>query len=164
MKNIHVDPCETLISNDVSALFTSISVDKALEEVEELLNSEDNRKERTYIDSDQVLRLLGFCLRIAQFTFLGDIYKQIGGCAIGSAVSPIIVNLYMENFEQLAIASAPVRSSIWYRYIDDTFVKINRKAVESFTHKQHWWQHQVYLWSRKRLSAPISGYLDHQEI
>ena len=41
----------------------------------------------------------------------------------------------MEHFEQLAITSAPVRPSIWYRYVDlYTFVKINRDAVESFTH------------------------------
>ena len=40
----------------------------------------------------------------------------------------------MEHFEQLAITSAPVHPSIWYRYVDDTFVKINCDAVESFTH------------------------------
>ena len=134
MKNIHVDSCETLISYDVSALFTSIPVDKALEVVEVLLNSDDSLKERTYLDSDQVLRLLGFCLRTTYFTFQGDIYKQDGGCDIGSAVSPIIANLYMEHFEQLAITSAPVPPSIWYRYVDDTFVKINRDAVTNFTH------------------------------
>ncbi len=37
------------------------------------------------------------------------------------------------NFEQLAITSAPVRPSVWFRYVDDTFVKIDRNAVDDFT-------------------------------
>ena len=54
-------------------------------------------------------------------------------------VSSIIANLYMEHFvhctelmhqhDQLA-AVRP----IWYRYVDDTFICINRNAVQSFTH------------------------------
>ena len=63
----------------------------------------------------------------------GELYKQDGGFAIGSSVSPIIANLNMEHFEQLGITSAPVRPSVWFRYVDDTFVKIDRNAADDFT-------------------------------
>ena len=74
----------------------------------------------------------------------------------------------MEHFEQLGITSAPVRPRIWYRYVDDTFVKINRDAVESFTHYINNIDDNIKLtWDpekkKRKLSAPISGYLDHQE-
>ena len=40
----------------------------------------------------------------------------------------------MEHFEQLAIHQLKFESSVWYRYVDDTFVKINRDAVKRCTH------------------------------
>ena len=69
----------------------------------------------------------------------------------------------MEHFEQLTIT--PVRPSIWYRYVDDTFVKINRDAVESFTYHINNTDDNIKFTCdpEKRLSAPISGYLDHYD-
>ena len=46
---------------------------------------------------------------------------------MGSSVSHIIANLYMEYFKQLAITSAPISPSVWYRYVDDTFVNVHHK-------------------------------------
>ena len=40
---------------------------------------------------------------------------------MGSPVSPIVANLYMEYLEQKALSTAPPR--FWCRYVDDTFVK-----------------------------------------
>jgi hypothetical protein len=39
-----------------------------------------------------------------------------------SSLSPIVSNIYMEHFEQLAVDSAQDKSSLWLRYVDDTFV------------------------------------------
>ena len=69
IKHLSVDCNETLISYDVLALFTSIPVDKALEVVENLLKSQDCWKSKTYLNTDQVLSLLEFCLRTTYFTF-----------------------------------------------------------------------------------------------
>ena len=55
---------------------------------------------------------------------------------MGSAVPPIITNLYRAHFEELAIASAVVRPSIWYSYVDETFIKINRGKLSS-SYQQH---------------------------
>ena len=41
------------------------------------------------------------------FSFQDQFYEQVNVVAIGSLVSPIVVNLYMEYFEQKAASTAP---------------------------------------------------------
>ena len=54
-----------------------------------------------------IMDLLGLCLRSTYFTFRGKFYEQVEGAAIGSPISPIVANLYMEDFETRAIQSSP---------------------------------------------------------
>ncbi len=52
---------------------------------------------------------------------------------MGSPVSPIVVNLYMEIFEQKALASFEQGIvTKWFRYVDDTFVVIKEDRKEAF--------------------------------
>ena len=46
-------------------------------------------------------------------------YEQLQGAAMGSPVSPVIANIYMEYFESLAIPSSPTLIKWWLRYVDD---------------------------------------------
>ena len=40
---------------------------------------------------------------------------------MGSPLSPIVANLYMESFEVEALRSAPHPPYVWKRFLDDTF-------------------------------------------
>ncbi|XP_072017480.1 uncharacterized protein [Amphiura filiformis] len=52
---------------------------------------------------------------------------------MGSPVSPIISNLYMERFERIALSSFPgIAPSRWYRYVDDTFIIIKSNELDRF--------------------------------
>ena len=53
---------------------------------------------------------------------------------MGSPVSPIVANLYMEYFEQKALSAAPT-PRLWHWYVDDTFVILEE------IHKQDFLQH-----------------------
>ena len=59
------------------------------------------------------------------FLFQGKYYEQVQGAAMGSPISPLIANIFMEEFEVKALSSIPHHPSLWLRFIDDTFV-INR--------------------------------------
>ena len=41
---------------------------------------------------------------------------------MGSPLSPVIANLYLESLEETAIHSAPFKLKLWLRYVNDTFV------------------------------------------
>ena len=47
-----------------------------------------------------------FCLVNTYFLFDGQFFEQTKGAAMGSPVSPIVANIYMEAFEDRAINTA----------------------------------------------------------
>ena len=47
---------------------------------------------------------------------------------MGSPVSPIVANIFMEHFEEIALDS---RFRLWRRYVDDVFCIIKRSNVET---------------------------------
>ena len=51
---------------------------------------------------------------------------------MGSPISPIVANLYMEDFEIKAINSAVYPPRIWKRFVDHTFVVIDSARKMKF--------------------------------
>ena len=56
--------------------------------------------------ADNMIELLGFCLNNTYFMFQDMVYEQTKRTAMGSPVSPIVANIYMEAFENRAISMA----------------------------------------------------------
>ena len=68
-----------------------------------------------------IVTLLEVCLKNTYLLFQGKYYEQVHGAAMGSPISPLIANLFMEKFEVKVLSSAP-HPNIWLRFVDDTFV------------------------------------------
>ncbi|KAJ8933426.1 hypothetical protein NQ318_015590 [Aromia moschata] len=51
-----------------------------------------------------------------------DFNEQKNGAAIGSLLSPVIANLFMEAFEEVTIRGSEKKPKCWLRYMDDTFI------------------------------------------
>ena len=107
VKNLEVPPGQKLIAYDVSALFTSIPLPDAIKAVRIKLDEDLKLQDRTPQSRERILELLSFCLSTTYFTYRGVIYKQKHGAVVGSPVSPIIANLYVEEFEEIALRTAP---------------------------------------------------------
>ena len=86
--------------------------------------------ERTPLSPERIAELLQLCLKSTYFSYNGEFYEQREGAAMGSPVSAVVANLYMEFFEELALESAPSRPRFWKRYVDDTCCIMQRDAVE----------------------------------
>ena len=124
---------EVITSYDVSALFTAVPPDDAIEVARKCLLQDPELFKRTPLKVDHIIELLKLCLNTTYFSYKGKYYIQKHGCAMGSPVSPIIVDLYMEDFERKALASftgSPPR--IWLRYVDDTFVILKEQELSPF--------------------------------
>ena len=124
---------ECLVLFDVSALFTSIPVDDALRIIQALLENDETLSDRTNMSPAQVTSLLTLCLKTTYFVYKGEFYLQKEGAAMGSPVSPIVANLYMEDFEEKAITTFPQQFKFWGRYVDDALSATKLALIDPLT-------------------------------
>ena len=106
VREVTLLPGECLCSYDVTALFTSVPIDPALNIIKNLLKQDDTLNNRTVLSVQNITELLGFCLHNTYFSFKNKLYEQVGGAAMGSPVSPTAAYLQMEHFEGEALRSA----------------------------------------------------------
>ena len=120
------------MSYDVSALFTSIPIEPAVNIIEKHLREDKDLHSRTNMKIQHIISLLRFCLNNSYFSFQGRLYQQTEGAAMGSPFSPIVANLFMEDLEVHAIRTSPTPLTLWKRFVDDTFTIIKKADRNSF--------------------------------
>ena len=134
IKDIKLLLDETIISYDIKALFTSVPIQPVINIIKKKLENDKDLKLRTSMSIQHIISLIEYCLKSTYFVFRGQYYEQLEGAAMGSPLSPIIANLYMEEFEIKALNTAPNPPTLWKRFVDDTFVVIKKCHQEEFFH------------------------------
>ena len=147
LQSIKLQDNEELVSFDVSALFTSIPVNQALDVINRLIIQHQTNMDFKYkvgkawyevadhLDREDVMALLKVVLNNCVFSFQGKFYKQLHGAAMGSPCSPVVANIYMEYFEKRALGpELPVSFTIntWLRYVDDVLTIVKKGTHDSF--------------------------------
>ena len=135
VQNFTISESEILVSFDVVSLFTSVSMDKTLNLVLELLISDESLSLRTSRAISNITIGLKRCFSSTVFSYKNSLFKQIFGTPMGSCISPIIAFLYMEHVEYTAITTFHTPPSLWLRYMLTTRSAFSTKIISmTFTH------------------------------
>nr|VZI21307.1 unnamed protein product [Spirometra erinaceieuropaei] len=124
-RHLEIEPDEMMVSFYVVSLFTSIPTDLAISTIDELLQEKydenDQRPQRVH-----VIELLELCLRTF-FTFNNWVYEEKKGTPMGSPLSGLIAEAFLQMLERLVFRSYSPK--FWARYVDETLVVIKRNDV-----------------------------------
>ena len=93
LKPLQVKPDNLMVSYDEVSLFTQVPIAVSLELLSHLLE-------------DDVLVLFKHVLKSTYFCFEGQFYEQTIGVAMGSPLSPVIDNFFMEDCEKKVLEQA----------------------------------------------------------
>ena len=120
-----------MIEQDVVSLFTNTPINTTLDIIKKQLEADTKLKLQTNLNVDDIMELLKFIVTTTYFSLRGTIYQQKFGKAMGSPVSPVIANLFMEWLEQQAVLTASItcKPKLWKKYVDDV-MEVVRKGCE----------------------------------
>jgi hypothetical protein len=83
----------------------------------------------TKLNTDEIMELLNICISSTYFKFNDQFYKQLEGAAMGSPISPIFAELFLQKLENDLIKNNR-NIIVWRRYVDDVFCIIRKRKIQ----------------------------------
>ena len=121
-----------LVSLDISSLFTNVPTDAVLEFIGRKI---DAGQIQLPIPKEPFLQFIKLCVDHNCFQFENEFYRQRFGISMGSPLSPVLANLFMEYFESELLPSVSPKPMLWLRYVDDILMFWpNDQDFDSFFH------------------------------
>ncbi|CAL8107370.1 unnamed protein product [Orchesella dallaii] len=117
------------VSFDVESLFTQVPIKETLEITKQLLQEKPAWRNICKLDEEDVIELLELCMTETNFQFRNNYYRQNEGMAMGSPISPIMAEIFMQHLETTKISQIQDLKN-WLRFVDDGYGQVNRRKLE----------------------------------
>ena len=120
IKKIKIDNTHRIISLDIRDMYTNIPIKDTIDIIRQQLELlHDNT-----IETEQLISLLTTTLDQNYFSYNNEYYKQEDGLPMGSPVSSILSEIYLQNFESQHIENIINQHNISFygRYVDDIII------------------------------------------
>ena len=133
VRNTTIEPDEVLVSLDVKSLFTSVPAKEAVNLQVRQKNSLGRRIMGTPVANPDLHHCLALiiCLEDTTFKFHEEFYQMTDGLAMGSPISPVVANIFMEDLERNAIATMTDGPRLWLCFVDDTLTILKRYTLQA---------------------------------
>ena len=111
----------TLVTMDVSSLYTNIPHNEGLGALENALKSTPLNSNITI---KAIITMMHLILTLNNFIFNNEFFLQIKGTAMGTRAAPNYASIFMGAFERKHIYNSKYYQHIWFycRFIDDIFI------------------------------------------
>lgn len=124
-----------LVSFDVSNMFPNIPTRDCIPLIKNTLE----KSRITPQEQEEYITLFKECLEQNYFTFNNQYYIQNTGLPMGSPLSPLLADIYMNEMEVNLLKSPHAKKHIlfWFRYVDDILVGFQGtdRQMENFLEK-----------------------------
>jgi hypothetical protein len=124
------------MSLDVDNMYTNIPVDESINIMKKRLTENNSLSKEKILDTCRLAKLI---TKQNYFQFNGKYYIQNEGLAMGSPLSGILAEIYLNDFENKHIMNHDNKFrdkiSYYYRYVDDAIClfKGNNRQIDLFT-------------------------------
>jgi hypothetical protein len=119
MRGTVADTSSVMCSFDVSSLFTNVPLAETIRICADKLY--ENGPNSLTLSRDNFIKLMNWAVDSVQFSFNDTIYCQIDGVAMGSPLGPSLANIFV-GYQEQQLFSRIAKPSVYFRYVDDTFV------------------------------------------
>lgn len=128
LKDVKLNSSQRLLSLDVNNMFPSIPIEDTITLINNNLTNNNNI---TDTECKEIIILLRLALKQNYCKFNGDFYLLNQGLPMGSPLSGILSNIFMDHFENSFLEKHfdNYQISEWQRYVDDIFLIFDSNHV-----------------------------------
>ena len=122
LKDVNLEEDESIVSFDVSSLYTNVHVIEAIERCADLLFRTTNIS----VDKETFIELAKIASCNVVMSTHDGFYRQIDGLAMGSAPAPFLANGWLSQFDPKIKDDA----KLYFRYMDDIVREIKTENID----------------------------------
>ena len=156
ISQLKIPPGAFLFTIDIDSLYTNIETTLGMKAIQKWLEKypDPNRPDK------QLLQLLHISLTKNDFEFNSEYYLQIKGTAMGKKFAPSYANIFMADWEESALETAPLQPLFYYRFLDDIWGIWNHSKEEFTQFTEHLNTHTTSIKIKHTFSDQEVNFLD----